>query len=74
LAQAGFHRNADVKIVPLPGERLRREVYLLTRAGEFSDLANNLTAFACEALDALIADEFSPMMPWLSEQMAVGEK
>ncbi|MEQ8355892.1 MAG: LysR family transcriptional regulator [Kiloniellaceae bacterium] len=74
LAQAGFHRNAGVRIAPLPGEQLKREVYVLTREGEFAELAQRVAVFSREALRQLVVDEFAPTMPWLSSQMIVGTR
>ena len=60
-----------VRIVPFPGERFDRELFMLSRRGEIDDLTRRLAVTSREVLSTLAAEEIAPLMPALRDDIAV---
>ena len=60
-----------VRIVPFPGERFDRELFMLSRRGEIDDLTRRLAVTSREVLSTLVAEEIAPLMPALRDDVAV---
>jgi DNA-binding transcriptional LysR family regulator len=62
---------AMVRIVPFPGERFDRELYMLSRRGEIDDLTRRLAVTSREVLSSLVAEEIAPLVPALRDDITV---
>jgi len=62
-----------VRIVPFPGERFDRELFMLSRRGEIDDLTRRLAVTSREVLSALVTEDIAPLMPALRDDIAVPE-
>jgi len=60
-----------VRIVPFPGERFDRELFMLSRRGEIDDLTRRLAVTSREVLSTLAAEEIAPLMPALRDDIRV---
>jgi len=60
-----------VRIVPFPGERFDRELFMLSRRGEIDDLTRRLAVTSREVLSTLAAEEIAPLMPALRDDITV---
>ncbi len=62
-----------VRIVPFPGERFHRQLFMLCRRGEIDDLARRLAMTAREVLSTLVAEDIAPLVPALRDEISVPE-
>jgi len=62
-----------VRIVPFPGERFDRELFMLSRRGEIDDLTRRLAVTSREVLSALVTEDIAPLMTALRDDIAVPE-
>lgn len=60
-----------VRIVPFPGERFERELFMLSRRGEIDDLTRRLAGTSREVLSTLVAEEITPLVPALVGDLTV---
>ena len=70
LLRAKSHIDA-IRILPFPGERFYRRLYMLSRRGAFDELTKRLAATAREVLSGPIMDELTHLFPALREQISV---
>ncbi len=61
---------ADVAIRPLPGPALDRALHVVTRSGEFTDLARRVEALSAEALETVLRDAFGRTHSWILRRVA----
>jgi len=73
LLRAKSHIDA-IRILPFPGERFYRRLYMLSRRGEFDELTKRLAATAREVLHGPIMDELVHLFPALREQISVPDE
>lgn len=57
---------------PFPGTGFARQLYLITRTGEYGDLPQRIANLACEALRRECLPELKRAMPWLKGQVVIG--
>lgn len=62
---------AVLRIVPFPGERFERELFMLSRRGEMDDLTRRLATTSREVLSSLVAEEIAPLVPALRGDITV---
>lgn len=60
-----------VRIVPLPGERFERQLFMLSRRGEIDELTRRLAVTSREVLATLVAEEIAPLVPALRDDISV---
>lgn len=60
-----------VRIVPFPGERFERELFMLSRRGEIDDVTRRLALTSREVLSTLVAEEITPLVPALRDDISV---
>lgn len=60
-----------VRIVPFPGERFDRELFMLSRRGEIDDLTRRLAVTSREVLSGLVAEGITPLVPILRDDIVV---
>jgi DNA-binding transcriptional LysR family regulator len=65
------HLTGIVRIVPFPGERFERQLFMLSRRGEIDDLTRRLAITAREVLSTLVAEDIAPLVPALREDITV---
>lgn len=62
-----------VRVAPFPGEPFFRELVMLSRRGEFDELAHRLAAAAREVLAGPISDDVARLLPALRDGLTIPE-
>jgi DNA-binding transcriptional LysR family regulator len=62
-----------VRVAPFPGEPFFRELVMLSRRGEFDELAHRLAAAAREVLAGPISDDVARLLPALRDSLTIPE-
>jgi DNA-binding transcriptional LysR family regulator len=62
---------STVRIVPFPGERFDRELFMLSRRGEIDYLTRRLAVTSREVLSTLVAEGIGPLVPMLRDEIVV---
>jgi DNA-binding transcriptional LysR family regulator len=70
--QGRAHATATVP-VRLPGPGFSRSVALIARAGEFAELPRKVAQQAQRILNAIILPELKRLVPWLANELTVGD-
>jgi len=71
LLQAGA-RIKDVKVLPFPAPGFNRQLYLITRAGEYGGLPQRIVDLSCEIVRRECLPEIRRLAPWLKNQIVIG--
>ncbi len=61
-----------IKALPLPGPGMTRTLYLISRAGELSGLAERMATGALEALRDMRDADFTQLVPWAVADIRIG--
>lgn len=71
LLQAGAGTKG-VKALPFPGAGFNRQIYLITRAGEYGDLPQRIVGLSCGIVRRECMPEIRRLAPWLKNQITIG--
>lgn len=63
---------SGIEALPFPGPGFARQLYLVTRAGEYGDLPQKVADLARTALRDDCVPEMRRLVPWLKNQVMVG--
>lgn len=55
--------SRQIRVMPFPGESFHRRLYMLSRRGEFDELALRLARLAVTELEALVSGELRRLLP-----------
>jgi len=55
--------SPQIRVVPFPGESFHRRLYMVSRRGEFDELALRLARLAATELEALVSGELRRLLP-----------
>jgi len=61
-----------LEALPLPGPGMTRSLYLVSRAGELTGLADRLVSGAREVLSDMHANDFAQLVPWAVDDIRIG--
>jgi DNA-binding transcriptional LysR family regulator len=65
-------RLEGITAVPFPGPAFVRQLYVITRAGEYEELAQTITRVACGVLREQCLPELKELVPWTSKELVIG--
>ncbi len=71
LLQSGV-RVKGVRPLPFPAAGFSRQLYLITRAGEYGELPQRIVDLSCRIIHQECMPEIKRLIPWLKHQIVVG--
>ena len=60
-----------VTVMPFPGPRFVRRLYVVSRSGEYSALAGRLARIASDILAGDVRAELKQLIPWFDDQVTL---
>ncbi|MEO8546084.1 MAG: LysR family transcriptional regulator [Burkholderiaceae bacterium] len=65
---------AAIRVLPFPGDRFFRRLFMVSRRGEIDELVHRLAALSCVTLSGLVKEELRTLLPDIYAQIWVADR